>query len=217
MLAVFSAPCRQLHAKAGLRISTSAVFLWARVDYASRAAKNSPLGCFCPFFCDGAAAVRIRPHENPNFLQTENRQRISTLTVFLWARVDYASRAAKNSPPGCFCPFFCDGAAAVRIHPPSLREGYYKTETPVPGSDTGVLGGRGWIRTSSTITIRWMRFEIVMDSCAFFEFHRKSIIGYHNHLGIKTGYKVGYFARGEYSARASETAIAAVSALPSTA
>ena len=65
-----------------------------------------------------------------------------------WARVDYASRAAKNSPPGCFCPIFCDGAAAVRIHPPSLREGYYKTETPVPGSDTGVLGGRGWIRTT---------------------------------------------------------------------
>ena len=105
----------------------------------------------------------------------------------------------------------------VRIRPPSLREGYYKTETPVPGSDTGVLGGRGWIRTSPTITIRWMRFEIVMDSCAFFEFHQKSIIGYHNHLGTKTGYKVGYFARGEYSARASETAIAAVSALPSTA
>ena len=33
----------------------------------------------------------------------------------------------------------------VRIRPPSLREGYYKTETPVPDSDTGVLGGRGWI------------------------------------------------------------------------
>ena len=80
-----------------------------------------------------------------------------------------------------------------------------------------LFGGRGWIRTSSTITIRWMRFEIVMDSCAFFEFHQKSIIGYHNHLGTKMGYKVGYFARGEYSARASETAIAAVSALPSTA
>ena len=78
----------------------------------------------------------------------ENRQCISTPAVFSWARVDYASRAAKNSPLGCFCPFFCDGAAAVRIHPPSLREGYYKTETPVPGSDTGVLGGRGWIRTT---------------------------------------------------------------------
>ena len=37
---------------------------------------------------------------------------------------------------------------AVRIHPPSLWEGYYKIETPVPGSDTGVLGGRGWIRTT---------------------------------------------------------------------
>jgi len=58
------------------------------VDYASRAAKNSPLGCFCPFFCDGAAAVRIHPHENSILLQTENRQRISTLAVFLWARVD---------------------------------------------------------------------------------------------------------------------------------
>ena len=99
------------------RISTLTVFLWARVDCASRAAKNSPLGCFCPFFCDGAAAVRIHPHENQNFLQTENRQRISTLAVFLWARVDYARRAAKNSPLGCFCPFFCDGAAAVRIRP----------------------------------------------------------------------------------------------------
>ena len=25
---------------------------------------------------------------------------------------------------------------------------FYKTETPAPGSDTGVLGGRGWIRTT---------------------------------------------------------------------
>ena len=75
------------------RISTLTVFLWARVDYASRAAKNSPLGCFCAVFCDSAAAVRIHPHENPNLLQTENRQRISTLTVFLWARVDSNHRS----------------------------------------------------------------------------------------------------------------------------
>ena len=34
-----------------------------------------------------------------------------------WARVDCASRAAKNSPLGCFCAVFCDSAAAVRIHP----------------------------------------------------------------------------------------------------
>ena len=115
-LAVFSAPPAPCQGPPAY-LYTSAVFLWARVDYASRAAKNSPPGCFCPFFCDGAAAVRIRPHENSILLQTENRQRISTLAVFLWARVDYASRAAKNSPLGCFCPFFCDGAAAVRIRP----------------------------------------------------------------------------------------------------
>ena len=69
--------------------------------------------------------------------------------------------AAPTAPP-CFCRwqrssllhrgFFTRRTIrrvdAVRIHPPSLREGYYKTETPVPGSDTGVLGGRGWIRTT---------------------------------------------------------------------
>ena len=36
---------------------------------------------------------------------------------FWWARVDYASRAAKNSPQGCFCAVFGDSAAAVLIHP----------------------------------------------------------------------------------------------------
>ena len=30
---------------------------------------------------------------------------------------------------------------------PALRK-VYKTENPVPGSDTGSLGGRGWIRTT---------------------------------------------------------------------
>ena len=30
-----------------------------------------------------------------------------------------------------------------------------KTETPVPGSDTGVLGGRGWIRTTEAESSRF--------------------------------------------------------------
>ena len=137
--------------------------------------------------------------------------------------------AAPTAPP-CFCRwqrssllhrgFFTRRTIrrvdAVRIHPCISFSRQIKQKLRYP-LDTGVLGGRGWIRTSSIITIRWMRFEIVMDSCAFFEFHQKSIIGYRNHLGTKTGCKVGYFARGEYSARTSETAIAAVSALPSTA
>ena len=92
--------------------------------------------------------VRIRPHENPNFLQTENRQRISTLTVF-YGR-GWITQAAHLKKPrrGFFPRRTVRRVDAVRIHPPSLREGYYKTETPVPGSDTGVLGGRGWIRTT---------------------------------------------------------------------
>ena len=49
-----------------------------------------------------------------------------------WARVDCASRAAKNSPLGCFCAVFCDSAAAVRIHPCSPFCKTDKTETPVP-------------------------------------------------------------------------------------
>ena len=88
--------------------------------------------------------VRIRPHENPNFLQTENRQRISTLTVF-YGRGWITQAAHLKS---FFPRRTVRRVDAVRIHPPSLREGYYKTETPVPGSDTGVLGGRGWIRTT---------------------------------------------------------------------
>ena len=85
--------------------------------------------------------VRIYPHENSILLQTENRQRISTLAVFLWARVDYASRASKKAPQGLFPRRTVRRVDAVRIHPPSLREGYYKTETPVSEPGTGVLGG----------------------------------------------------------------------------
>ena len=50
---------------------------------------------------------------------------------------------------------------AVRIHPPSLREGYYKTETPVPGSDIGVLGGRGWMSRAALLkTAHWAVFAL---------------------------------------------------------
>ena len=59
--AVFSASCRQLHAKAGQRISTLTVFLWARVDYASRASKKAPQGLFPRRTVRRVDAVRIRP------------------------------------------------------------------------------------------------------------------------------------------------------------
>ena len=64
--------------------------------------------------------------------QKQKPQRIVYVEAFWWARVDYASRATKNSPLGCFYAVFCDSAAAVRIHPcsPFFKAG--KTETPVP-------------------------------------------------------------------------------------
>ena len=81
-------------------------------------------------------------------LHAKARQRISTLTVF-YGR-GWITQAAHLKKPrrGFFPRRTVRRVDAVRIHPPSLREGYYKTETPVPGSDTGVLGGRGWIRTT---------------------------------------------------------------------
>ena len=49
--------------------------------------------------------------------QNKNLSVLASVEVFWWARVDIASRAAKNSPLGCFCAVFSDVAAAVRIHP----------------------------------------------------------------------------------------------------
>ena len=63
-------------------------------------------------------AVRIHPLYKFNLVTKQKPQRIVYVEAFWWARVDYASRATKNSPLGCFYAVFCDSAAAVRIHPP---------------------------------------------------------------------------------------------------
>ena len=62
-------------------------------------------------------------------LQNKNLSALAYAEVFWWARVDYASRAAKNSPLGCFCAVFSDVAAAVRIHPPS-ESGFAAKQKP---------------------------------------------------------------------------------------
>ena len=52
-------------------------------------------------------------------------------------------------------------AVAVRIHPcvPFFKAD--KTETPVPGSDTGVLGGRGWTSRAALLkTAHWAVFAL---------------------------------------------------------
>ena len=60
-----------------------------------------------------------------------------------WARVDYASRAAKNSPLGCFCAVFCDSAAAVRIPPPSPEKISAKQKIQYPVRILDFLVGAG--------------------------------------------------------------------------
>ena len=100
----------------------------------------------------GEARSRSREHASP-FLRTILCKQ-KTTSVSLRRRSFYGrgwiTQAAHLKKPrrGFFPRRTVRRVDAVRIHPPSLREGYYKTETPVPGSDTGVLGGRGWIRTT---------------------------------------------------------------------
>ena len=66
--------------------------------------KTAHWAVFAPSSATGPQLFESTHIENSNFLQTENRQRISTLAVFLWARVDYASRASKKAPQGLFSP-----------------------------------------------------------------------------------------------------------------
>ena len=86
-------------------ISTPAVFSWARVDYASRASKKAPQGPFCrrdvwrrPMLFESTLAALYKLPD-----KTETPVSLQHWSSW-WARVDYASRAAKNSLADCFCP-----------------------------------------------------------------------------------------------------------------
>ena len=96
------------------------------MDYASRASKKAPQGLFSAGLFGGSMLFESTHIENSNFLQTENRQRISTLAVFLWARVDYASRASKKAPAGAFFPAGLFGGSmlfeSARIENPNLLQ-----------------------------------------------------------------------------------------------
>ena len=91
--------------------------------------------------------IAIIPKENEKSEPFSNRKQVRIFLVW-WARVDYASRAAKNSPLGCFCAVFGDSAAAVRIHPWICFEKFRTKEKLQHLYDAGVFGGRGWIRTT---------------------------------------------------------------------
>ena len=78
--------------------------------------------------------------------QNKNLSVLLYVEVFWWARVDVASRAAKNSPPGCFCAVFCDSAAAVRIRPLSPEKVSTKQKIQHPVRILEFLVGAGGLR-----------------------------------------------------------------------
>ena len=74
--------------------------------------------CFCRWQRSSLLLFESTRPISLALLQNKNLSVLAYAEAFWWARVDYASRAAKNSPLGCFYAVFCDSAAAVRIHPP---------------------------------------------------------------------------------------------------
>ena len=71
-------------------------------------------------------------------------------TGVLGGRGWIAQAAHLKKPLRGFFAAGTDGGGRCCSNPPATIPliCFYKTETPAPGSDTGVLGGRGWIRTT---------------------------------------------------------------------
>ena len=66
-----------------------------------------------------------------------------------WARVDYASRAAKNSLAGCFCPAGRKAPGRSCSHPPAyVSLTFVQKKTASVSLHQRFFHGRGWIRTT---------------------------------------------------------------------
>ena len=111
--------------------------------------------CFCRWQRSSLLLFESTRPISLALLQNKNLSVLAYVAVFWWARVDVASRASKKAPQGLFYP--PDYSAGRCCSNPPLQPLFKadKTETPVPGSDTGVLGGRGWIRTTEAESSRF--------------------------------------------------------------
>ena len=119
------------------------------MDAASRAAKNSPVGCFCAVFSAVAAAVRIHPWSTLQSLCKTETPASRRCWSSWWARVDYASRAAKNSLAGCFCPAGREAPGRSCSHPPAyVSLTFVQKKTASVSLHQRFFHGRGWIRTT---------------------------------------------------------------------
>ena len=66
-----------------------------------------------------------------------------------WARVDYASRATKNSLAGCFCPAGRKAPGRSCSHPPAyVSLTFVQKKTASVSLHQRFFHGRGWIRTT---------------------------------------------------------------------
>ena len=95
------------------------------------------------------AAHLKKPHGGFFARRTVRRALRVALAAFSAAPLGRALKkqsAAPASPP-CFRRRRRSAPLLFESTRPALRK-VYKTENPVPGSDTGFLGGRGWIRTT---------------------------------------------------------------------
>ena len=120
------------------------------MDYASRTSKKAPQGPFCrrdvwrrpQLFESTLAALYKLPDktETPVSLQHWSSW---------WARVDYASRAAKNSLAGCFCPAGRKAPGRSCSHPPAYVSLIFaQKKTASVSLHQRFFHGRGWIRTT---------------------------------------------------------------------
>ena len=92
--------------------------------------------------------IAIIPKENEKSEPFSNRKQVRIFLVW-WARVDYASRAAKNSLAGCFCPAGRKAPGRSCSHPPAyVSLTFAQKKTASVSLHQRFFHGRGWIRTT---------------------------------------------------------------------
>ena len=136
--------------------------MFAHFSWISRAAQNkkepgAAAPASPPCFC------RRRRSSRPVLKKCLQNRKSSTrfgYWISWWARVDIASRASKKAPQGLFCPPDCT-AGRCCSNPPS------RVKLKIPDKTknqrifyAGLFGGRGWIRTSLTLTNP--RFQLIL-------------------------------------------------------
>ena len=88
--------------------------------------------------------IAIIPEENEKSEPFSNRKQVRIFLVW-WARVDYASRAAKNSLAGCFCPAGREAPGRSCSHPPAyVSLTFAQKKTASVSLHQRFFHGRGW-------------------------------------------------------------------------